>query len=485
MNRLLIAVIVAAVAGTVFAIPIMSEHWAAAGTIRKIQFTQTFTSVEDPGIGHSSEQLAMVLGPNNGTIYSGTLTYTASEPVQIVVFHKIDKSDSRGQPVWTIDNNTIYAETVISPGTDGGTLDFAGSALGIHSTNSSQFTATVTIDGWIRGATPAFLQNATTIAPVSTLRLSREEVPVTIQLHEGFYGGRPLYYIMTDSSDGQYAAQLSRQGWHLQVSTILAHTPQNLLNRMYVFTNGVPGTGIEGFQNEVFSSIPSSRNFTPLTLVVHARWVSGMSRQVLNSTKEILAANGTGKIALTNTGTVLNIPQVTWPGGQMASRNGTVLSDGTSYTGGQVIAIDNSTETVTFVAHRGWGPDGRTAYYILTGGTPQGPARLMGLPDMPSLSAFAPYARDLYLFTNGIRGGGAFGYQEGISAAQPGDSSYSPVCKVSLAAWNDGRKATLLENLGDIDFEKSQGLLSVRPGMVYGSNYMLDCPIIEIANKTS
>ena len=30
--------------------------------------------------------------------------------------------------------------------------------------------------------------------------------------------------------------------------------------------------------------------------------------------------------------------------------------------------------TVTFVAHRGWGHDGRTIYYIVTDATPSGPA---------------------------------------------------------------------------------------------------------------
>src|SRR5579872_1306092 len=151
MNRFLIAGIIAAVAGVIFSIPLLSDHLANAGTIKKIQFTQTLTSGQDPGQGHSDEQLAMVLVPNNGTLYDGTLTYTSSEPVQVVIFHKIDKSDSKGQPVWTVDNNTIYAETIINSDSNGGTLDFAGSAIGLHSTNSSQFVATISVDGWTRG----------------------------------------------------------------------------------------------------------------------------------------------------------------------------------------------------------------------------------------------------------------------------------------------------------------------------------------------
>src|SRR5579883_256075 len=113
MNRFLVAGIIAALIGIIFSIPLLSDHPASAGTVKKIQFTQTFTSSEDPGLGLSNEQLAMVLAPNNGTIYDGTLTYTASAPVQIVVFHRIDKSDSRGQPAWTVDNSAFYAETIL------------------------------------------------------------------------------------------------------------------------------------------------------------------------------------------------------------------------------------------------------------------------------------------------------------------------------------------------------------------------------------
>ena len=482
MNRLILAAMAVSVMGVILLVPLLSGQQVEAGTVKKIQFTQTLTSSEDPGIGHGGEQLAMVLSPNNGTLYDGTLTYTASAPVQIVIFHKIGKGDSRGQPVWTVDNSTIYAETTIDSNSSGGTLNFAGSAIGIHSTNSSQFTATVTIDGWIRGTSPTFLQNANTPAPAYVLRLSRSEVPVDIPLHKGFYDGKPLYYIITDSSDSQDASLLSsKQGWKIQTSALLAQSPQKLLNRVYVFTNGMPGNGTLGFQDEVFSSIPSSQDYVPLALVTHARWIDGTARQVLNSTKEILDANQTGKLVLTNTGTVMNMPQIVWPGGQMEVRDGSELSDTASYAGGQVIGIDNSTyKFVTFLAHRGWGPDGKTVYYIVTGATPQGPAGIMGLPNMPSLPSLSTSSRDLYHFTNGIKGAGPFGFQEGISAAQPGDTSYSPVCKVSIVTWHDGKNATLLETVDDINYEKSQGMLTVQPGLVYDKSYMLDCPIIEL-----
>ncbi len=485
MNRLLVAGIIAVVVGVIFSIPLLSDNLASAGTVKKIQFTQTLTSSQDPGLGHSDEQLAMILLPNNGTLYDGTLTYTASEPVQIVIFHQIDKSNSKGQPVWTVDNNTIYAETIINSDSNGGTLDFAGSAIGLHSTNSSQFTATISVDGWIRGITPEFLQNNTRIISENNLKLSRAEIPVNIPLHKGFYNGKPVYYIITDSSNSMEASQISaKQNWKVQQSPLLAYAPQKLLTKMYVFTNGISGNGTQGYQDEVFSDTPSDDSYTPLSLVVQVTWNPGRTPQVLNSTKDILDANTTGTLTLTTTDNVVNTPQIVWPGGQMTARNNTESSE-PSYVGGQVLNIDTASKFVTFIAHRGWGPDGKTIYYIITSGTPEGPAKMMGLMNTPALSSLTYATRDLYTFANGIKSNGVFGFQEGISGTQLGDTKYSPICKILIVTWKDPQNATLLENTNDINFEESKGTVTVQPALVFNNNYITDCPIIEIPKSGS
>jgi len=43
------------------------------------------------------------------------------------------------------------------------------------------------------------------IAPGSVLRLSRANVPAVIPLHQGFYNGDSVYFIVTDSSDETHA----------------------------------------------------------------------------------------------------------------------------------------------------------------------------------------------------------------------------------------------------------------------------------------
>ena len=47
-------------------------------------------------------------------------------------------------------------------------------------------------------------------------------------------------------------------------------------------------------------------------------------------------------------------------------RENKTLTDESPYGGGQVLDIDTNKMQVTFVAHRGFAPDGSTIYYIAT-----------------------------------------------------------------------------------------------------------------------
>src|SRR5713226_10019950 len=120
MNKYVLLITIFTVSAVILSIPLIKNKYINAGMIKKIQFTQTLTSSQDLGQGHDSEQMAIILSPNNGTLYSGSLTYTASEPVQIIILHQIDKADAKGQPTWTVDGNTIFAETIVDLGTNAG-----------------------------------------------------------------------------------------------------------------------------------------------------------------------------------------------------------------------------------------------------------------------------------------------------------------------------------------------------------------------------
>ncbi len=477
MRRFLLIAIIVVVTAFVISIPLLSNQLVDAKVTKKIQFTQTITSRQDPGIGHQNEQLAVFLPPDNGSSYYGTITYSASQPVQMIVLHQIDKSEANGQPTWSVDGNTIFAETVIDSNSNSGTADFTGSALAFHS-NSTQFTVTASIDGWIRVVNPQVMQPTPTPIAKSTIKLPNTTKQITIPLREGIFSGKPIYYIITDSSNSLFANTVTeKMNWKVQTSPKLAQVPTNSYGNVYVFTNGMAGNGLRGYQNEVFAVTPSDKLYSPLNKVIEVTWNIGREPHFLNSTQQILDANMTGKLKLTVTDTIVNAPQIIWPGGSLMIRSDKVI-DETSYVNGQVIAIGSDNTTVTFVGHRGWGPDGKTVYYIVPEAMPKGPADMMDVTYSPNLSILESSARDLYHFTNGFVGAGPFGYQEGITSAAPGDQDYTPICKVSNITWKDPQNAKILQNMDDINFEKSLNEITIAQASVLNENYILDCPII-------
>jgi hypothetical protein len=480
MNKYILLIVIFAVSAVILPIPLLSNQYANAGTIKKIQFTQTLTSSQDLGQGHDSEQMAIILSPNNGTLYSGSLTYTASEPVQIIILHQIDKADAKGQPTWTVDGNTIFAETIVDPGTNAGSYDFTGAAVGLHSTNSSAFTATISVDGWIRGQTPEAMQHYTNTAITqSSLKLSSASVTAKIPLHLGLFNSSPVYYIITDTNDKKSATVISqKQKWKVEVAPILSTLPKGSLGKVYLFDNGIVGNGTNGFQSDVFSNTPAQNLYTPFRSVTHVTWNTGNVTEILDSEKKILDANMTGKVKLTDIGIIMNMPQIMWPGGEMLVRTGNDLEQ-KPFEGGQILGINTNNMVVTFVAHRSWGPDGRTVYYIVTDTTTEGPAKMMGTTNTPSLTSLSPAFMDLFQFTNGLTGSGPFGFQPGISSASPGYDAYGPLCKISLVSWNDPTQAKLLENTEDITAKKSTGDITIQPAKVLDTDYILDCPFID------
>ncbi len=319
--------------------------------------------------------------------------------------------------------------------------------------------------------------------PGSVLRLSRANVPATIPMHQGYYNGEAVYYIITDSSDPTHAEIITEsQGWKVELAPLLANAPDAALSTTYMFTNGVEGDGVHGYQGEVFTSTPAQPDvYSALTSHVHVTWDDASTPFILDSEDAIMDAAEQGMVTLNELDVVLNMPQIVWPGGQMPVKTDKTLTDETPYGGGQVLDIDTDEMTVTFIAHRGWGPDGRTIYYIVTDATPSGPAGMMGVVDAPtSASLLANSAAvDLFQFMNGIKGSGPLGFQAGIAAGAPGDPNYSPMWRIFMIGWDDPASAALLETKGDIDFYQQEGKISVNLARPMDADHIVNCPFID------
>jgi len=107
--------------------------------------TETMESMIDPGQGHSEHSLAIILPPSEKT-YSGLLTYSASEPIQLVALHgPLGPGEDKGQPIWTPDGETKFALTFIDPKTNMGTWKFAGNAIAVHTLNTDGFNVSYSV----------------------------------------------------------------------------------------------------------------------------------------------------------------------------------------------------------------------------------------------------------------------------------------------------------------------------------------------------
>ena len=484
MKKLSALIIIGIFAIGVIFVSSSSEQFVDAGSRKKVHFTQTITSSQDPGQGHENHQLALILSPNEGTIYDGSLTFTSSEPVQIVVLHEISSQESKGQPTWTVDGKTIYGLSLIDLQKNSGSFEFTGAALALHSPNSKEFTSTVSVDGWIRGQPTEVVMQKIELEPEEpTSLLSRTNVPAVIPMHKGIYEGNQVLYIITDGSDEDYAKTISdKQEWKVELAPSLANVPENTLQKLFIFKNGVKGDGIYGFQNEVISNTPSQESeYSALSSVIEVTWKIGQKEIEFQSAEDVIAAEEGGRVEFNETGIVLNTPQIIWPDGQMTIRPDKEITNEMSYSGGQITEINEEEMTVTFVAHRGWGPDGRTIYYIVTDATPSGPAESMGVVSSPSSANLIAHsgAVDLFQFKNGIIGSGPLGFQPGIAGAGLGDENYSPMWRIYLVEWNDPSSAKILETKSDIDTFRANDVISVSIARPTNSDHIVNCPFID------
>jgi len=315
------------------------------------------------------------------------------------------------------------------------------------------------------------------------METSAANVPAIIPMHKGWYDGEPVYFIITDSSEQKHADIITaKQDWKVELAPLLANAPEAALSKAYIFTNGVGGEGIHGFQGEIFTSTPEQPEiYSALTSHIHVTWNADQSPELLNSEDAVLQAEQEGKVTLTKLPVVINMPQIVWPGGQMMVKEDKTLTEDTPYGGGQVLDIDTEKMTVTFVAHKGWGPDGDTIYYIVTDATPEMPAEMMGVVSSPTSANLIANsaAADLFQFGNGITGTGPMGFQAGIGSSAPGDENYSPMWRIHMVSWKDPSSAVVLERIDDINGYQKDGAVDVSLARPMDKDHIVNCPFID------
>lgn len=132
----------------------------AASTPFALQDTKV--SGPDPIPGHQMHDAVVILPPRNDSkIYSGTLTFTSSHPVELIVAHPFNLTQ-------TFENNatfipeplTVPGQNValailheIGQGVQFDTIPFTGSSLSLHNRAGQNFTVSYSVAGNLMDAT--------------------------------------------------------------------------------------------------------------------------------------------------------------------------------------------------------------------------------------------------------------------------------------------------------------------------------------------
>jgi hypothetical protein len=147
----------------------------------------------------------------------------------------------------------------------------------------------------------------------------QQSEPAKAELPAGrsYAEGKEIFFVHTEASDAAVAETLTNmmQSPVVYVPT-LASVPEDALANVYVFTNGVEGSGPFGFQADVFDNPPGTDGYTPLRRLNVITWAEGAIARELKSVGEVLEAESNAELTVEQPGVVINMPFVVWDGGQ-------------------------------------------------------------------------------------------------------------------------------------------------------------------------
>jgi hypothetical protein len=154
---------------------------------------------------------------------------------------------------------------------------------------------------------------AVVLAACGTARPNFAEVPAG----KAYANGDVIYFTHTETSD-QGVADLLTQMMKSPVLFVpsLAQAPDSMLTNVYVFKNGLAGSGPLKFQADVFENTPDDAGYTPLRRIVFVTWQDAGQAKELKSAADIQTLAGQNTVTLEKSGVVVNMPFITWKGGK-------------------------------------------------------------------------------------------------------------------------------------------------------------------------
>jgi plastocyanin len=155
--------------------PSASEQLATQKEVDTIILQGTATSLQDPLPGHEGMQMATILPfRQDGTVYSGVLTYTSTAPVEVVtlnmqtlneteqdILNATDDGEFGALFTSQLDDQTSLSSSYIIPSYAGSpipsaSVPFVGNAVWLHTMDGTPFSATFAVNALVL---PSQIQN--------------------------------------------------------------------------------------------------------------------------------------------------------------------------------------------------------------------------------------------------------------------------------------------------------------------------------------
>jgi len=172
----------------------------------------------------------------------------------------------------------------------------------------------------VAAPTPPAATEAPTLAPESGMGMAMDmamgEAP-SVPAGLAYSEGEEIRFIHTEASDAEIAGLLTdmMSSPVLHVPS-LGEVPESATAIAYVFANGPEGMGPLGFQVDVFDNPPGSAGYSPLRRLHIVTWVDPAQAVALTSAAEVLEAAANGLVTIEAKPIVVNMPFLTWPGGE-------------------------------------------------------------------------------------------------------------------------------------------------------------------------
>ncbi len=125
--------------------------------------------------------------------------------------------------------------------------------------------------------------------------------------------------------------------------------------------------------------------------------------------------------------------------------------------------------------------DGKEIYFVHTEASNADVAKL--LTDMmsspviyvPSLANLPVTAlAQVYVFENGLKGNGPFGFQADVFGNPPGSDGYTPLRNVNAVTWADPARARELKSVAEIMAAKEAGEVTIaQPGVIVNMPFVV------------